>query len=557
MSEKRPGQGDMQGRLSRRSFLERGAMAAAAPALVKLTPFGASAAQASARDLAKGEVTAAITDIVEASIADLQAAMSSGAMTSRSIVEAYLARIEALDKNGPMLNAVLELNPEALAIADALDQERQSQGPRGPLHGIPILIKDNIDTADQMHTTAGSLALLDARPLQDSTLAAKLRQAGMVILGKTGLSEWANFRSTHASSGWSGRGKQVLNAYAQDRSPSGSSSGSAVATAASLTAIAIGTETNGSIVSPSSYNSLVGIKPSVGLVSRAGIIPISHNQDTAGPIARSVTDAATLLGALTGIDQRDAATQDSGGKSFTDYTQFLDANGLQGARIGVARKVYFGYSEKTDAVANAAVDALKQLGAVVIDPADLPSAADFASAPTTEVLLWDFKADVNAYLAGLGPDSPMKTLQDLIDFNNSHADQEMPYFGQELFLRAQAKTDLTDPAYQTALTAIQTLARANGIDAVMDQYNLDAIVAPTNAPPFKIDLIDGDHSLGSSSSPAAIAGYPNITVPAGYTFGLPIGLSFFGRRWSEPMLIKLAYAFEQGTHARVAPAYGK
>ena len=556
MSEQRRDQASKPEGLSRRSFLERSALAAAAPALARLAPFGASATQARTRDFAKGEA-AAMTDIVEASIADLQAALSAGTVTSRALVEAYLARITALDTNGPKLNSVIELNPDALSIADALDQERQATGPRGPLHGIPILIKDNVGTADSMQTTAGSLALVGAQPLQDSTVAASLRQAGMVILGKTGLSEWANFRSTHASSGWSGRGGQVLNAYAQDRSPSGSSSGSAVAVAASLVAIAIGTETNGSVVSPSSYNSLVGIKPSVGLISRAGIVPISHNQDTAGPIARSVADAAALLGALTGIDPRDSATQDSGGKSFTDYTQFLDANGLQGARIGVARKVYFGYSEKTDAVANAAVDMLKQLGADVIDPADLPSAADFATAPTTDVLLWDFKNDINAYLAELGPNSPMKTLQDLIDFNNSHADQEMPYFGQELFLRAQAKTPLTDPDYLAALAKIQMLARDNGIDAVMDQYNLDAIVAPTNSPPFKIDLIDGDHSLGSSSTPAAVAGYPNITVPAGYTFGLPIGLSFFGRRWSEPLLIKLAYAFEQGTRARMAPQYEK
>jgi amidase len=493
--------------------------------------------------------------VAEKSIAELQGAMQAGEMTSRRIVEAYLARIEALDKNGPKLNSVLEINPEAIAIAEALDRERAEKGPRGPLHGIPILIKDNIDTADQMHTTAGSLALLDAKPLQDATVAAKLRQAGAVILGKTNLSEWANFRSTHSSSGWSGRGGQTGNAYAQDRSPGGSSSGSGTSIAASLAAAAIGTETNGSIMSPSSQNGLVGIKPTVGLVSRAGIIPISHSQDTAGPMARSVADAAALLGALTGADPRDDATQASSGNAFTDYTRFLDADGLRGARIGVARKVYFEFSEKSAAVAETAIAALKRLGAEVIDPADLPSASEFNGSPTSDVLLWEFKADVNAYLEGLGPNAPMKSLQDLIDFNERHADQEMPHFGQELFLRSQEKTDLNDPAYRAALAKIQSLARGQGIDAVMDAYNLDALVAPTNSPAWTIDRVNGDHRSGGSSTPAAVAGYPAITVPAGLTHGLPIGLSFFGRRWSEPMLIKLAYAFEQGTHARVAPRY--
>ena len=494
-------------------------------------------------------------EVAEKSIAELQAAIQAGELTSRAIVAAYLLRIEALDKNGPRLNSVLEVNPDALAIAEALDQERRTRGARGPLHGIPILIKDNIDTADSMHTTAGSLALLDAQPLQDATVATKLREAGAVILGKTNLSEWANFRAAHSSSGWSGRGGQTRNAYAQDRTPGGSSAGSGTSIAASLAAASLGTETNGSIMSPASQNSLVGIKPTVGLVSRAGIIPISHSQDTAGPMARSVADAALLLGAITGIDPRDAATWESTGKFFSDYTQFLKADGLQGARIGVARKAYFGHSEKADAVAETAIAALKRLGAEVIDPADLPSASEFASAPTTDVLLWEFKADINAYLDGLGPNAPMKTLADLIAFNEANAEQELPYFGQELFLRAQAKTDLTDPEYRAALAKIQSLARAQGIDAVMDAYELDALIAPTNAPAGLIDLIDGDHRLGGSSTPAAVSGYPAITVPAGYTFGLPIGLSFFGRRWSEPLLITLAYAFEQGTRARRAPRY--
>ncbi|MGI8554188.1 MAG: amidase [Dehalococcoidia bacterium] len=492
--------------------------------------------------------------VEEATIAELQAAMTAGSVTSRGLVQVYLGRIEAIDRAGPKLNSVLEINPDALEIAEALDRERQEKGVRGPLHGIPILIKDNIDTADRMHTTAGSLALMDAKPLQDATVARKLREAGAVILGKTNLSEWANFRSTHSSSGWSGRGGQCRNAYAQDRTPGGSSSGSGVAIAANLAAASIGTETNGSIMSPASQASLVGIKPTVGLVSRAGIIPISHSQDTAGPMTRSVADAAILLGAIAGVDPRDPATAGAGGHT-EDFTQFLDPDGLRGARIGVARKTYFGYSEKTDAVAEQALTTLSRLGAEVIDPADIPTAEAFRDAPTTDVLLWEFKADINAYLAGLGPNAPMRTLQDLIAFNNRHADRELPYFGQELFERSQAKTDLSDPEYLEALEKIQRLAREQGIDAVMDQHQLDAIVAPTNAPAWMIDLIDGDHRIGGSSTPAAVSGYPSITVPAGYTHGLPIGLSFIGRRFSDSLLIKLAYAFEQGMRARVAPVF--
>jgi amidase len=493
-------------------------------------------------------------DLEEATIADLQQKMTAGRETSHSLVQKYLARIDAIDRRGPALHSVIEVNPDALAIADALDAERKSKGPRGPLHGIPLLIKDNIATADKMQTTAGSLALVGSKPPSDAFLVTRLRNAGAVILGKTNLSEWANFRSTHSSSGWSGRGGQTKNPYALDRNPSGSSSGSAVAVSANLAAVAIGTETDGSIVSPSNNNGLVGIKPTLGLVSRTGIVPIAHSQDTAGPMARTVADAATVLGAIAGADSADAITSAAATKGQHDYRASLDPNGLKGARLGVVRQKLMGYSPAADAAMAAAIADLKRLGATIVDPADVPTLGKFDDSEL-EVLLFEFKTDLNKYLGWLGPSAPVHSLKDIIDFNDAHKDQEMPYFGQELMVRAQAKGPLTDPKYLAALEHDRRLSQRDGIDAVMDTFHLDALIAPTGGPAWLIDLIDGDSSTNSSSTIAAVAGYPHVTVPAGQTFGLPMGLSFIGRAWSEPTLIKLAYAFEQGTKHRSVPTF--
>lgn len=492
-------------------------------------------------------------ELDEVTIADLQERMKGGQSTSRSIVEAYLARIDEIDRRGPTVNSVIETNPDALDIADALDRERREKGPRGPLHGIPILIKDNIDTADRMRTSAGSLALADSTPMRDAFVAERLRAAGAVILGKTNLSEWANFRSSRSTSGWSGRGGQTRNPYVLDRNPCGSSSGSGAAVSANLCAAAIGTETDGSIVCPATTNGIVGIKPTVGLVSRSGIIPISHTQDTAGPMARSVADAAALLGAITGQDGRDGATKASDGKAASDYTAFLDPNGLKGARIGVARK-FFGFHPGVDEVLHDAIEAIKNLGAVVVDPADLPSHGKL-DGPEFEVLLYEFKADLNAYLASLGPSAQSRTLKDLIEFNEKNRDREMAYFGQELFIAAEVKGPLTDRAYLRALAACRRLSRTQGIDAVVRQHRLDAILAPTGGPAWTTDLVNGDHYGGGCSTPAAVAGYPHVTVPAGFVFGLPVGVSFFGRAWSEPTLIRCAYAYEQATKHRRAPRF--
>jgi amidase len=493
-------------------------------------------------------------ELEEATVAELQDAMRSGKHTAHAITQLYLSRIDALDKQGPSLHLVIETNPEALRIADELDAERKAKGPRGPLHGIPVLIKDNIDTADRMTTTAGSFALEGSIAPRDSFVVERLRAAGAIILGKTNLSEWANIRSSHSSSGWSGRGGQARNPYALDRSPCGSSSGSGGAAAASYATIAVGTETDGSVVCPSSANSIVGIKPTLGLVSRSGIIPIAHSQDTAGPMARTVTDAAILLGALVGIDPRDAATASRRGKSHTDYTKFLDPNGLKGARIGVAREKLFGYSDEADRLIDAALADMKRLGAVIVDPANIPTLGKFDDTEFT-VLMYELKADLNAYLAALGPHAPVHTLADVIAYNDSHRAQEMPYFGQDTLIQAQKKGPLTSPEYRKALAHNHQLARAQGIDAVMRKHRLDAIVAPTGAPPWTIDLVNGDHDLGGSSSIAAVAGYPHITVPAGYTFGLPVGISFFGSAYSEPTLLKIAYAYEQATKHRRPPRF--
>jgi amidase len=534
--------------INRRDFLQYGllgsALAFASPALVYSRERQAHLAHASASSF----------ELEETTIHDLQEGMKSGRLTARSIAQMYLTRIEEMDKHGPAVNSIIEVNPDALAIADALDRERKAKGARGPLHGIPVLLKDNIDTADRMMTTAGSLALLGSVAPQDAFVAERLRAAGAVILGKTNLSEWANFRSTHATSGWSGRGGQTRNPYVLDRNPCGSSSGSGAAVAANFAAVAIGTETDGSIVCPSSSNNLVGIKPTLGLVSRAGIIPIAHSQDTAGPMTRTVRDAAILLGAIAGVDPRDPATQSSGGKALADYTQFLDANGLRGARIGVARDKFFGYNDRVDKLINEAIDVMKRLGAVIVDPADIPTAGKFDDSEF-EVLLYEFKTDLNQYLATLGSRAPVHTLKEIIAFNEQNKEKEMPYFGQEIFIRAEAKGPLTDKAYKDALKNNLRLSRDQGIDAVLRKHKLDAIVAPTGGPSWPTDLVNGDHFTGSSSTPAAVAGYPNINVPAGYVFGLPVGVSFFGAAYSEPTLIKLAYAFEQATRFRKPPQF--
>jgi amidase len=449
---------------------------------------------------------------------------------------------------------VIELNPDALTIADSLDAERKAGKSRGPLHGMPVLIKDNIATADAMQTTAGSLVLVGVKPPRDSAVAAHLRSAGAVILGKTNLSEWANFRSTHSTSGWSGRGGLTRNPYALDRTPSGSSSGSGSATAASLCAVAIGTETDGSITSPAAAASLVGIKPTVGLVSRSGIVPISHTQDTAGPIARTVTDAAILLSAIAGVDTTDRATAAAKGHVESDYTRFLDADGLRGARIGVARKRYAGYHDATDEILKASLDAMRAQGATIVDPADIPTAGKFGDMEF-DVLLYEFKADLEAYLRGWAPDAPAKTMDALIEWNKAHAKEEMPYFKQEIFEMSAKKGPLTSAAYKKAMRA-RVLAGPRGIDAVMKAHKLDALVAPTQGPAALTDLVYGDPNQGGSfTSPAAVAGYPHITVPAGFVFGLPVGVSFVGGAWSEPTLIKLAYSFEQATKARRAPTF--
>ncbi len=490
-------------------------------------------------------------DLEEATIDQMRAEIVARRSTARSVVEWYLKRIAALDQHGPAVNSVIELNPDALTIADALDRELREKGPRGPLHGIPVLIKDNIDTADRMHTSAGSLALAESVAARDAFVVARLRAAGAVILGKTNLSEWANFRSTHSSSGWSGRGGQTRNPYALDRNPCGSSSGSGVAATASLCAAAVGTETDGSIVCPSSVNGVVGIKPTVGLVSRSGIIPIAHTQDTAGPMARTVRDAAILLGALAGADPADPATRDA--RIQADYTRFLEPGGLRGARLGVARK-FMGTNAALDRLMEECFRELKREGAELIDPADLPSHGKWND-PEFEVLLYEFKEDLNKYLDKLPASAPVHSLADVIRFNEAHQREEMPYFEQEIMQQAEKKGPLTEKAYLDALATCRRLCRTEGVDAVITKHRLDAIVAPTAGPAWLTDWVNGDHDTGGCSSPPAIAGYPHITVPAGFVYGLPVGLSFFGPAWSEPTLLKLAHSFEQVTKARRKPGF--
>lgn len=480
-------------------------------------------------------------DLEEATLADLDQGFAARRFTARAVAEWYLARIASLDKQGPKVNSVIELNPDALAIADALDRESSAKGRRGPLHGVPVLIKDNIDTADRMTTTAGSLALEGSIAARDSFVAERLRASGAVILGKTNLSEWANFRSTHSVSGWSGRGRQTLNPYALDRNPSGSSSGSGAAVAASFCAVAVGTETDGSVTAPASVNGAVGIKPTVGLIGAAGIIPISHSQDTAGPIARTVRDAAILLSALT-VEGREQ-----------DYTRHLDANGLKGARLGVERK-FFGANADTDRLMEECLAEMQRQGAVLVDPANLPSHGKYDD-EEMEVLLYEFKTDLNKYLGALPASARVHSLADVIRFNRDHARQEMPYFEQEIMERAEKKGPLTEKAYLDARAKCVRLSRAEGIDAVIAKHKVQAIVAPTTAPAPLNDFVLGDPNLPACTTPAAVAGYPHITVPAGLVRGLPVGISFFGTAFSEPLLLKLAYSFEQATKARRRPSF--
>jgi amidase len=538
----------MPDRITRRSFLKASTTAGAAGALAGTgTVAGAGAALAGSDDHVPP------FPFEEKTIAELQAAMTSGRLSSRRLTQAYLRRIRRIDLSGIQLNSVIEVNPDALEIAADLDAERRRGKVRGPLHGIPILVKDNFATRDRMETTAGSLALLGAEVPRDAFVIRRLRRAGAVILGKTNLSEWANFRSTQSSSGWSGRAGQCLSPYVLDHNPCGSSSGSGTAAAASLAAGTLGTETDGSIVCPSSHNALVGIKPTLGLTSRSGVVPIAHSQDVTGPMCRTVADAATVLGAMTGVDPRDPATADSRGHSHRDYRRFLDPDGLRGARIGVWREGVFGASPEADAIAEAAIAELSRLGATVVDPTDIPD-MDQVGDPEFTVLLCEFKDDIAAYLSELR-DTDMRTLADLIAFNEANAERELRWFGQEIFLLAEATGGTADPAYADALATSKRLAQ-NGIDQTMDRHDLDAIFSLTASPPWTTDLVNGDHFLTGSSTPAAVAGYPNITVPAGFSFGeLPVGVNFIGRRWSEPTLLKLAYGFEQGTRARHAPRF--
>lgn len=544
---------DVQTDLTRRDFMAAVTVVASAA----ITTPTAVAAAPSPSIRAAGTPTAAPTlredALFEKGVAQLQALMARGDLTSRALTERYLQRIAAMDKQGPAINAVIELNPDAAAIADALDVERRAGRVRGPLHGIPVLIKDNIDSADRMRTTAGSLALAESRPLQDAFIVQRLRAAGAVLLGKTNLSEWANYRSTRSTSGWSGRGGLTRNPYVLDRNCSGSSSGTAAALAADYATLGIGTETDGSIISPASICGLVGIKPTLGLWSRSGIIPIAASQDTAGPMCRTVADAAALLGALTGVDARDAATRARARHAASDYTTFLNAGALRGTRIGVAR-AQAGFNPDVDRAFDEAVAAMKDAGAVIVDPASLPTPAALGPAELV-VLDYEFKAGLDAYLAARGASVAVKSLAELIAWNDREKAREMPWFGQEIFIRSQKSGPLTDRKYLDARAACLRLTRTQGIDALMAKHRLDAIVLPSNQPAWTTDLLNGDHFTGGDTTYASVAGYPSITVPMGMVHGLPVGMSFIGRAWQEGRLIAFAFAFEQATKARRTPGY--
>lgn len=530
--------------MKRRTFFKTTALSGSALALT-----GVAACATSSKP--KEEINLVDFEFNEITIDELQQKMESGELTSLAICEKYLSRIEKID---PILKSVIELNPDALEIAQKLDDERKEGKTRGVLHGIPILFKDNIDTGDKMQTTAGSLALEGNIAPKDAFIIKKMREAGAVVLGKTNLSEWANFRSTNSSSGWSGRGGQVRNPFCLDRSPCGSSSGTGAAVSANLCAIGIGTETNGSIVCPSGINGVVGIKPTLGMWSRQGIIPIAHSQDTAGPMARTVKDAAILLGALAEFDPNDAETHLGKGEIFSDYTQFLNTNGLAGKRIGIASEM-IASNGKVKKLFGEAVKVLKEKGAEIIEETKFENRRKWGG-PSYEVLLYEFKADLNKYLQQ-HPNAPCKSMAEIIEFNKNNADKEMPWFDQEIFEAAQEKGDLSTEEYLTALKDSKRFAGKEGIDAVMKEHNLDAVIAQTNGPAWNIDWVNGDHFSAGSSSPAAISGYPNITVPMGFVEGLPIGISFFGLAWSEPKLLEITYAFEQATKHRKAPGFKK
>jgi amidase len=536
----------------RKAFLGKSAVVAATPVV------GGYVAQR-----ARAAISAPAAEIEEMTIAQMQAEMAAGRLSAHQLVQKYLSRIDSIDRRGPRLNSVIEVNPDAERIARDLDAERRRGNIRGPLHGVPILLKDNIDTGDRMQTTAGSLGLVGRPAAKDATVADKLRKGGAVILGKTNLSEWANFRSFSSSSGWSGRGGQCCNPYVLDRNPCGSSSGSGAAVSANLTAGSLGTETDGSIVCPANNNGVVGIKPTVGLTSRAGVVPISHSQDGVGPHCRTVADAAAVLSAIVSKtpDPRDPATSPNRNKVFTDYTQFVNPKGLQGARIGIARAGMSGFSDETNAVFEAAVQAIKDAGAVVFDPVDIPTIDDINSgADEIVVLVFEFKDDLNAYLATRSG-VPITSLASAIAFNNAHADTELKFFGQEWFELAEARINpftgnvITPAEYQAALAHERLIGGPQGIDAALASHNLDALVSPTGTPAWTTDVVNGDHFLGASSSPAAIAGYPSISVPAGDAFGLPVGISFIGTAFSEPTLIKVASGFEAATKARKPPTF--
>lgn len=534
--------------MQRREFLKAGVLAGAA-GLAGTGPLDA----ADAGEAGQAQPPVPRFPFADATIAELQSAQASGGLGAQALAAAFLARMELVDSGGPRLNSVIERNPEALEIAGRRDAERRAGRVRGPLHGIPVLLKDNIDTADRMRTSAGSLALADSVAARDAFLVARLRQAGAVILGKTNLSEWANFRSTRSSSGWSSRGGQTRNPHALDRNPCGSSSGAGAAVAADLCTVAVGTETDGSIICPSRACGIVGIKPTVGLVSRSGIIPISHTQDTAGPMARTVADAAALLGALAGVDAGDAATAASRGR-VGDYAAALDRDALRGARLGVVRGMWGG-DPQVARIMDEALRALADLGADLVDPVVFPTQGQFDDAEY-EVLLYEFKAGIDAYLAGLGPGAPVRSLAGLVEFNERNRERVLPYFGQEIFLAALGKGPLTAPEYLEALARCRRLSTVEGIDAVMDEHRLDACIAPSGGAAHLTDLVNGDYWTGVGSSTfAAVAGYPHVTVPAGMAFGLPVNLSLFGRAWSEARLIGFAYAFEQATQARRAPRF--
>jgi len=524
--------------MDRRDFVRLGVAAGAAAGVTRLA----------------GAANTHGNSILDAGVHEQQAQMEAGKLTSRALVQQYLARIAAVDKAGPRVNAVIELNPDALAIAEELDRERKAGKLRGPLHGIPVLIKDNIATADKMSTTAGSLALAGVRASKDAFVAQKLRAAGAIILGKTNLSEWANMRSTHSVSGWSGRGGQTRNPYALDRNTSGSSAGSGAAMAAGLATLAIGTETDGSIVSPSSTCGIVGIKPTLGLVSRSGIIPIAHSQDTAGPMTRTVSDAALLLGAIAGVDAQDAATRDGqgGAAHAADYAAALRTDGLRGKRIGVARN-FFGSSPAIDALIEKELAVLKAQGATLVD-VQLPNVDKYGDSEL-EVLLGEFRPDLESYLQNYAPHAPVKSMADIIAFNDKNPGRELQHFGQEHLVAAQNKPGLDDKAYREALANNHRYAREEGIDKILKEEKLDALVAPTGGTAWLTDYINGDHYGGSFSSPAAVAGYPHVTVPAGYVQGLPVGLSFVGTAWTEAALIGMAYAYEQASQRRRPPTF--